>query len=731
MRASTRRPVDRRLASLAVVAFLVFGCGNSTPSMAPGTGAGASTSGVAQGATSATASGAVPTDTPQPTPPPDPQTAADVIQADVAAGKLDAATGLLDRIESEFGAPGLPSQYASAPPSEDQAALDIAALDMAGVTSDKIPTAVHDRLLPFLLRPTDARSVFHGGAPAALNALAAQLDSAQMPPAANGAAGRAAQAGDIVSACGSNGWESIISATIPVTVWGACGESGRNDADLTRAMSAIESTYSGEVSLMGDPIPDEGTADAGGSTNIDIYLVDTCVTREGDCVDLPGRAAGATVPTSPYPGAAGSLKSSAFILVYRGYASSPTDIKSILAHEMFHVLEDAHNTQGRSEGGHSYWMTEASAKWAEEFFVPEGRAEWVYPWFNDFETMGIGLTTSNGTNEYRSFVWPLFMDMNTGPQAIANAWKAFEGKQGWNALNAALTGVLSLKDRFKDFAVTAWNTAMPGGGGPDLITPKFQKNDGGFPATPPAKPVKFYFRHPPTLKLSDPAIKVPEDMPPLSARYAELELDDATQQLIVDFSGLQPYGAMDVQALVHIKGGQWQKRTLPPGKTTFCRSDEDVDRVLFVLDDHSYSSSDEVSGTWQYQAVSDACTPGSFTVTVANVGLGRRPGPGTYSGQAPVYCSESDNQWDATFVDKNGINNVHSVTIVQGEPPYAEVSTTFNTADLGDWSVIEGLDATVAITVDDQGTKVTISVHAVDLYQKIDATLKCGSILRG
>jgi hypothetical protein len=37
----------------------------------------------------------------------------------------------------------------------------------------------------------------------------------------------------------------------------------------------------------------------------------------------------------------------------------------------------------------------------------------------------------------------------------------------------------------------------------------------------------------------------------------------------------------------------------------------------------------------------------------------------------------------------------------------------------------------VAITVDDQGTKVTISVHAVDLYQKIDATLKCGSILRG
>ena len=724
--------------------MVMFGCGNSTPS-APASGA---VQGATSGPTSGATTGVAPTETPEATPPPDPQTAETVIQNDVDAGKLDQATGNLYRLEAEFGAPGLPSQYASAPPSEDQAAMDVAAMDVAGVTSTKIPASIRAQLLPFLLRPTDPHSIFHGGTPAALIApgvgartsatgatgaattVTAQFDSAPMPPAAARAA-NSGGAADIVSACNADGWESISSTSIPVTVWGACGESGRNDADLTAAMSAIESTYQGEVSLMGDPIPDEGTADAGGSTNIDIYLVDTCVTREGECVDLPGRAAGATVPTSPYPGAAGSLKSSAFILVYRSYASSPTDIKSILTHEMFHVLEDAHNTQGRSEGGHSYWMTEASAKWAEEFFVPEGRAEWVYPWFNDFEGMSLGLTTSNGTNEYRSFVWPYFMDTQIGPQAIANAWKAFEGKQGWSALNAALTGILSLKDHFKDFAVTAWNTTMPGGGGPDLIDPKFQKNDAGFPTTPPSKPVKFYFRHPPTLKLSDPATKVPEDMPPLSARYAELELDDATQQLVVDFSGLQPYGAMDVQALVHIRGGQWQKRDLPPGKTTFCRSDEDVDRVLFVLDDHNTASSDEVSGTWQYQAVSDACTPGSFNVTVANVGMGTRPGPGTYSGRAPVDCSETNNLWDATFVDKNGINNVHSVTIDQNAPPFTEVSTTLNTADLGDWSIQQGLGATVAITVDDQGTKVTISVHAVDLYQKIDATLKCGSILRG
>jgi hypothetical protein len=323
------------------------------------------------------------------------------------------------------------------------------------------------------------------------------------------------------------------------------------------------------------------------------------------------------------------------------------------------------------------------------------------------------------------------MNMQIGPSAIGDAWKRFEGQKGWPAFNATLAGIVSFKDKFKDFAVTAWDSTMPGGGTPDLIDPKFQKVDDSFPKTPPARPVKFYFRHPPALKLTDPAVKVPETMPALSARYAELELGDDTQQLIVDFSGLQPQGPLDITALVHIKGGSWEKRTLPPAKTTFCRAQEDVDRVLFVLDNNSYTDASVVAGTWQYQAVSDACSPGNFNLTVANGRLGKHAGAGTYSGQAPIDCSVYNNEWDAAFVDKNGINGIEGITIDMHKPEFVDISTVFHNEDVDEFHVIDGFEnGTVSISVDDQGKTVKLTAHAVDDFAKVDVTVTCGSILR-
>jgi hypothetical protein len=55
--------------------------------------------------------------------------------------------------------------------------------------------------------------------------------------------------------CGSNGWASISSSKIPVTVWGQCGQ-GFNDGDLTTALAGIEAVYGGEVAVMGKPLPD-------------------------------------------------------------------------------------------------------------------------------------------------------------------------------------------------------------------------------------------------------------------------------------------------------------------------------------------------------------------------------------------------------------------------------------------------------------------------------------------
>jgi len=122
---------------------------------------------------------------------------------------------------------------------------------------------------------------------------------------------------------------------------------------------------------------------------------------------------------------------------------------------------------------------------------------------------------------------------------------------------------------------------------------------------------------------------------------------------------------------------------------------------------------------------------GSFRVDVENAGTGSRPGPGSYSGQAPVDCSVTGNLWVATFVNSKGINSVREVTIDQHSPPFVRVATVFNTEDLGDWQVQEGLDSTVKITVTDNGKTASLTVTASDLYQTITATLVCASILRG
>jgi hypothetical protein len=712
-----RHRVPGRLGALAAVAMLVAGCNMSSSSPS---GPGQSAYGAAASGSSAISSGGpVASPTAAATPSTDQPTAAAAIQADVDSGKIDQNTGLLYRIEATVGAPGLPSQNASLPAGEDGAAFDLAAL-----TLDQMPAAIHDQILPYVVRPTDKRSVFHGtGGTSSVGGIGvAAIDplsgavSAQRP-------------GDVV--CGDDGWGSVTSASIPVTVWGECGGQGRDDSDLTRALAAIEITYPDEVRLMGDPIPDEGGPDAGGTPNIDIYLADRCVTREGDCYDLSRSAAAITVPTYPFVGAEGIRKSSGFIICDRIYGSNSVDLESNLTHEMFHVLEDAHNVEGRVQDGHSYWMTEASAKWAEEFFVPAGRAKWVYPWFNAYQRTDLGLTTRDGTNEYRSFIWPYFMEQELGAQSIGDAWKRFEGLDGWPAFNATLAGFLPFKDQFRDFALRAWDTDLPGGGTPDLIDPRFQALDGGMPRTQPDKPVKLFFKHPPALKKTDPAVKVPETMPPLSERYAELELDDSIQQLIVDFSGLQPQGPLDVTALVHIKGGQWKKEELSKGKTTWCRTQEDVDRVLFVLDDNSYSANSTIAGTWQYQAISDACSPGSFSVTLKNVGNGHRGGPGTYEGDGEVDCSLIGGIWHATFnVGSHAVNNINEVTIAGGPPAYVRAITAFDTDSL-DWQVVQGIDGSVTIDVQDLGkNNVTITAHATDSTQQIDASLVCSTVFR-
>ncbi|MGD0121194.1 MAG: hypothetical protein ABSC46_01390 [Candidatus Limnocylindrales bacterium] len=229
MRPRRRRFVNRCVALLAGL-FIVAGCNSAILTPTP------------SGAL-ATAAAASPAATPGPSLAPEPPTAANLIQADVVAGKIDEPTGLLYRIEAMFGAPGLPAQYASAPATEDGAAVAVATLNL-----DSLPPAIRDQVLPFVVRPTDSRSAFHGSGASPTLHDPVGLAAVRLPAALGDPA-----AADVT--CGSNGWASISSSKIPVTVWGQCGQ-GFNDGDLTTALAGIEAVYGGEVAVMGKPLPD-------------------------------------------------------------------------------------------------------------------------------------------------------------------------------------------------------------------------------------------------------------------------------------------------------------------------------------------------------------------------------------------------------------------------------------------------------------------------------------------
>jgi hypothetical protein len=641
---------------------------------------------------------------------PEQPTAMQLIQQDVDAGTIDEPTGLLYRVYATFGAPELPAKYAAGIPTEDGAAI----AQLVGEANDgSLPAEIANDVMPFLVRPPDPTSVFHGSAPPV---------GARQPFAAQAV---------VNPSCGENGWASLVSQSVPVTVWGSC-TGGHGTDDLASFLSGIESVYGDEVKLMGDPIQDGGSADEGGDSNLDIYVADSCVTRAGQCKDLSDQAYAITVPAPPFEGSPAT--SSAYMVVDRNIAD-PGIQRAVLAHELFHVLEFAHNEGGIQQGGQWFWMTEASAEWAEEVFAQDARPYTVYPDVAKYQHSNLGLTTTNGANEYQSFLWSYFMEQQGGVQAVANAWDAFRGQSGFDNLNTALSGIVPFSSKFKDFAVHAWNSDLVvGEGPPDVIAPRFQDLDKDLPDDDAINDAKTKYQK--VVGAAGPQgnqYSVDETMPPLSERYEIVDVDDSVQQLVVNFDGLEPSSALDPVALLKYRDGHWERKDLPAGKTTFCRSDYDITKILFVLADHGFSADSAISGTWTMQALTDPCQPTSYKLDLTNVAPSDRPDAGHYEGPAPIECDLMGTDWHAFFMRLQPNNGqVRELTLQTGQYAYIRASTIHSTEDPGDWQIMQNFQSGNVVThVDDQGgNNVKFTVQATDIFQKIDATITCSVVQR-
>jgi hypothetical protein len=544
-----------------------------------------------------------PTTTPV-APQPESPTSAELILADLDAGRIDQPTALLYRVFAMFGDARLPAGYATDGWQEDGAAIALATDQL-----DTLPAEIASEVRPFLARPTDPQSVFNQAQTGRL--LTRQGTASAAYGAAFNQLGNPYGPADFV--CEQSGWGHIDGGTLlngPAwKIWTVCGDQTAI-GQVVELAGWMQRFFTDEVALMGPPVPDGGGPGEAGDGAIDIYLVDQCVSTAGRCLsggfssDL--NEFGFANWAQPCTAVGAADKCSGYAVIRRTGFSS--DTPSTLAHEFFHILEFAHNRRGLVEGGRWNWFAEASAKWAQFRYHSNSRPRRVYPFFDSFGGTGLGLTATNGYNEYVSFVWPLFMQESgpAGEDLIGQAWTAIGGKSGNSAVNAAIGSVVPFTTKFRDFAVTAWNEPLTPA--PDPVDPHLWDLDGGLSKAPPYGS-KYRLDDLPANPRGAAPLRISVSMPPLSARYTDLLPVKEVQQVTVDFSNVSPAADFDVDALLDIKDKGWERRPLDKGSTRFCLSEPNdaVQELIIVLANHEFEPSHDVTGYWTVESLKEPC----------------------------------------------------------------------------------------------------------------------------
>jgi hypothetical protein len=216
------------------------------------------------------------------------------------------------------------------------------------------------------------------------------------------------------------------------------------------------------------------------------------------------------------------------------------------------------------------------------------------------------MQSTQGTNAYRSFAWPLFMEQEAGgASAIAKAWQSIRGRVGERAFSEAINAQLSFDSRFRDFAVRNYNEELPGNPIGTLFPGRAVDPDRTPPLDPRSSPERKLLAIPP----GTPPTEINETIPPLYAAYRPFKVNDDVGQIIVDFSGLSPDVILDVDALLKIKGRDWKREPLPDGSTRFCTADddEDVEEFVIVFSNHDWGPGTEVAGTWTVESLLEPC----------------------------------------------------------------------------------------------------------------------------
>ncbi len=438
-----------------------------------------------------------------------------------------------------------------------------------------------------------------------------------VPPAASGN-----HRGRSKASCKKGRWCSLRSGQHPFEAWTLGTSNATADASALRAaVSLLDSLWGPETNLMGQPLPDvpkgsggqQGQDSGNDSSMLDVYVVQPSqvVRREGRKRTI-GADLAAEVTTGTSAAHHPPHGRSGFLLVGRNRLSS-TGFKSDLAHEFFHALQDAHNATTSNSCPHDrFWFDEASATWAESYFVPRTAPEEVYDRFATFQAGTTwGLEDENDSDHpYASFIWPYFMQQQAGADSVAGVYKDAESASDCQALMNAVDNQVSFASSFRKFALRNLDDSATFDTG-DLspITPRYQELHADFPDSEQPE-INEGSLEPQTGDA--PPISESLKVPVLRAWYYHFEVDPNVGQVVVDGSKLSPDGGFDLDAVKNVNGS-WQVQHLGAGKTTICTSPDSVTDIYLVVSNHDYDPKNTLTGQLQISPLFTSCGCPDYT----------------------------------------------------------------------------------------------------------------------
>ena len=435
-------------------------------------------------------------------------------------------------------------------------------------------------------------------------------------------------------------WASLESEEFPgkFKVWASC--TGEYEEDLAETRELIERFWGPVTEFMGvEPVPDEGTDVAGGDPAIDFYLLNADEEFAARSLYPPGSIGAAAYARSVPPQV--GVSSSGVIAMSREDLGTPF-FYFVLIHEFFHVLQHARNTElgfnwdTRPDDDPDWdtlvfaehWWTEATADWTAHHFtrdlheLDETRRSEHLHYFKYYldRSADIPLHAPHQQNEpgwtfmYSAYIWFYFMEQEIGPEPVAEIWEEF-AELGPNDIEEAMAIIdakFPFEQHFREFAVRNLNLELEPG---DPIDPSYDDLDPEFPVggilTPPliVGEDDEEAELPITEADEEPRI-FPDRLRSLTAHYYRFLPDSHGGQLLFDFSGLTPAADLDVDVVMKIEEGEWERRRLAAGgAASFCLSDpeEEIEELYLILSNHNRDLFSVVEGEFTAQVLGEHC----------------------------------------------------------------------------------------------------------------------------